>query len=142
DPAPRDRARGLDRLRPAQVALHPDRGRVRPGPGPGGASPTVLAARDVPGVVRPRCHFRAVRLPRSGAAAHAQLPGAEGVDVAKGAWDRDLRPPDRTERAPGAVPGRADPERAAAGAAGTGPAQHRVLPVRGGEWYGPGRLRG
>src|SRR5690606_4119931 len=138
DPAPRDRARGLDRLRPAQVALHPDRGRVRPGPGPGGASPTVLAARDVPGVVRPRCHFRAARLPRSGAAAHAQLPGAEGVDVAEGAWDCDLWPSGRAERAPGTVPGGTDPERAAAGAAGAGPAQHRVLPVRGGGRCAPG----
>jgi hypothetical protein len=45
---------------------------------------------------------------RPGSRADARLSGAEGVDVAESARGQSLHPADRTERRPGAVPGRAD----------------------------------
>ena len=105
-PRRRHRARRLAGARPAQMAARALRGRLRAGPGCGGASrrvrgdPEYLEGK----AARPRVGGLAARLRP---ADQPRLPGAQGLDAAEGAWRRQVRPPDRPEHRPGALSGRA-----------------------------------
>ena len=95
--ARRHRAGRLDRVRPPQVALHAPVERVPARPRPAHAPGRVLDRRGLRargcGAVGPWDEHRRAR-----AAVVAGLPRAQGVDVARGARDRRLRPPDRARR--------------------------------------------
>ena len=131
------RARRLDRLRPAQVALHAAVGRHRPAARFRRAQPLVplrgqlhLARRGRP----PRRRLRHAR-----PAVQPRLRRLQGLDLAAGPRPRGVRPPDRPRRRPRRLPGRAGRGAPGLRADGAAAAVDLLLPPPPG---GLGRRRG
>ena len=102
--ARRHRARGLDRLRPAQVDVHAPLGRLRPG------ARRAAAPGRVPGRGELRPRGRGARRARGGLRAARRavqpgLPGAEDLGVAAGARPARVLGADRARRGAREVPG-------------------------------------
>ena len=136
----RNREGELGRARSPQVAPRAVRSRLRAGPGRRGASRRFCGDAGISGIdpARPGLGRLAARLRLADLAG---VQGAQDLDVAQGAWRREVRPPDRPEHRAGGLSQRSDRGRAPSGIGRADEHQHRLLSLstRRHRWSGAGR---